>query len=143
MTTEQQQRADLAGMIEAEQRYGKSDLQQYHERRDLPGLPYVAGKEQDNGELLPLETKRGLAKFSIVAFVVTGCAGFIQVCATGAMNVVFQYGVGAFVVGILLSSMRGQNRSKNSSSSKYEYHHHYHQNNNFGGGGGANQNNGK
>ena len=145
---QQQAAADVQGMKDAEQRYAPHiDLPAYFEARDRKGdvAPYVAQPEdQDTGQLKPAQI-RSLKIFTISGSFVCAWVGFLQVCASGAMNTVFQYAAGAGVVVFALSGLFGGGSSSGNPTysnrrSGGDTHNHYYQNNSFGAGS-ANQTN--
>ena len=142
------------GMTEAAKAHGVDLHPVEAEYRAIQARPvgnvqsYVEQEEKveqpDTGALKPAQI-RALKMFAISGSVVTGWVGFLGVCASGAMNTVFQVVACGGVLVAMLSGLRGGSNLKEiltSSKKEYHEHHHYHQNNNFGNGG-ANQNNGK
>jgi hypothetical protein len=145
------------GILEAASKHAPHvDLPAYFEARDNKGAiaPYVAQDEQmqDTGQLKPAQI-RSLKIFTISGSVVCAWVGFLGVCATGAMNAVFQWGAGALFLVACLSGMRGGSSSESPTYSTRRSGGGSHgascgcagttiiQNNNFGGGN-ANQTNG-
>jgi len=135
------------GIQEAASKYATGiDLPAYFEGRDKKGdvAPYVAQPEdQDTGQLKPAQI-RSLKIFTVSGSVVCAWVGFLQVCASGAMNTVFQYAAGAGVVVFALSGLFGGSGSSSenptySNRRGGDTHNHYYQNNSFGGS--ANQTN--
>ena len=107
--------------------------------------PYEAKEEEaaDTGQLKPAQI-RSLKIFTVSGSVVCAWVGFLQVCASGAMNTVFQYAAGAGVVVFALSGLFGGSGSSSenptySNRRGGDTHNHYYQNNSFGGS--ANQTN--
>jgi hypothetical protein len=138
----------VQGMHDAAEKHDPAAmLERYHKGRDqvVPYVPPVRVPDNvpDTGALTPSQI-RSIKAFGIVGSLVTFWVSFFQVCATGAMNTVFQYGGGAVFLAIVISELRGTVSSgsganrKSGGGSQYHYHNHYHQNNNFGNGG-ANQ----
>jgi len=150
---QQQAAADVQGMIEAEYRHGGGMSQvevadQYRAIQARPigqVNPYEAKEEEaaDTGQLKPAHI-RSLKIFTVSGSVVCAWVGFLQVCASGAMNTVFQYAAGAGVVVFALSGLFGGSGSSSenptySNRRGGDTHNHYYQNNSFGGS--ANQTN--
>ena len=151
---QQQAAADVQGMIEAEYRHGGGMSQvevadQYRAIQARPigqVNPYEAKEEEaaDTGQLKPAQI-RSLKIFTVSGSVVCAWVGFLQVCASGAMNTVFQYAAGAGVVVFALSGLFGgsgsssENPTYSSRRSGGDTHNHFYQNNSFGGS--ANQTN--
>jgi|JI8StandDraft_1071087.scaffolds.fasta_scaffold99723_4 hypothetical protein len=150
---QQQAAADVQGMIEAEYRHGGGMSQvevadQYRAIQARPigqVNPYEAKEEEaaDTGQLKPAQI-RSLKIFTVSGSVVCAWVGFLQVCASGAMNTVFQYAAGAGVVVFALSGLFGGSGSSSenptySNRRGGDTHNHYYQNNSFGGS--ANQTN--
>lgn len=139
----------IQGMHEAADKYDPDAmLARYHKGRDqvVPYVPPVRVPESvpDTGALTPSQI-RAIKGFGIVGSLATFWASFFKVCATGAMDTVFQVGGGAVFLAIVISELRGTGTGTASSGAngksggdEYHYHNHYHQNNNFGNGG-ANQ----
>ena len=127
------------GIQEAASKYATGiDLPAYFEGRDKKGdvAPYVAQPEdQDTGQLKPAQI-RSLKIFTISGSVVCAWVGFLGVCATGAMNAVFQWGAGALFLVACLSGMRGGSSSESptysSRRSGGDTHNHYYQYNQQG-----------
>ena len=75
----------------------------------------------DTGALTPSQ-KRGMTMFLITGSAVSAWVGFLQVCASGALNTVFQVGACVGVGMFLLSGLfSGGNSSGNSMSSNDWY----------------------
>jgi len=150
---QQQAAADVQGMKDAEYRHGGGMSQvevadQYRAIQARPigqVNPYEAKEEEaaDTGQLKPAQI-RSLKIFTVSGSVVCAWVGFLQVCASGAMNTVFQYAAGAGVVVFALSGLFGGSGSSSenptySNRRGGDTHNHYYQNNSFGGS--ANQTN--
>ena len=150
---QQQAAADVQGMKDAEYRHGGGMSQvevadQYRAIQSRPTWqvkPYEAKEEEaaDTGQLKPAQI-RTLKIFTISGSFVCAWVGFLQVCASGAMNTVFQYAAGAGVVVFALSGLFGggsssENPTYSNRRSGGDTHNHYYQNNSFGGS--ANQTN--
>jgi hypothetical protein len=150
---QQQAAADVQGMIEAAQRHsvGMSQVEVADQYRAIQARPigqvkpYEAKEEEtaDTGQLKPAQI-RSLKIFTVSGSVVCAWVGFLQVCASGAMNTVFQYAAGAGVVVFALSGLFGgssssENPAYSNRRSSGDTHNHYYQNNSFGGS--ANQTN--
>jgi hypothetical protein len=150
---QQQAAADVQGMIEAAQRHsvGMSQVEVADQYRAIQARPigqvkpYEAKEEEtaDTGQLKPAQI-RSLKIFTVSGSVVCAWVGFLQVCASGAMNTVFQYAAGAGVVVFALSGLFGggsssENPTCSNRRSGGDTHNHYYQNNSFGGS--ANQTN--
>ncbi len=150
---QQQAAADVQGMIEAAQRHsgGMSQVEVADQYRAIQARPigqvnpYEAKEEEaaDTGQLKPAQI-RSLKIFTVSGSVVCAWVGFLQVCASGAMNTVFQYAAGAGVVVFALSGLFGGSGSSSenptySNRRGGDTHNHYYQNNSFGGS--ANQTN--
>lgn len=142
--------ADLHGMRDAEYRHSgaMSEMEIFNQYREIQARPkseiqpYKEPEEQpiDTGALKPAQI-RGLKMFAFSGSFVAAWVGFLEVCASGALNMVFQYGAcGLFLVAIL-SGLRGSGTGRTVGSKGGDtHHHHYYQNNSFGGRD-ANQNN--
>ena len=142
------------GILEAAEKYsgGMSQVEvadQYWAIQARPTgqvKPYEAKEEEtaDTGQLKPAQI-RSLKIFTVSGSVVCAWVGFLQVCASGAMNTVFQYAAGAGVVVFALSGLFGgsgsssENPTYSSRRSGGDTHNHFYQNNSFGGS--ANQTN--
>ena len=138
----------VQGMQEAADKHDPAAmLAKYHRERDqvAPYIPTARITDQapDTGALTPSQV-RGLKVFAVATSILSACAGFLQACASGAMNTVFQYGAGAAFLAVVVSELVGikpdGKKQYADKSGHQEHHHHYYQNNNFGGGG-ANQQN--
>ncbi len=150
---QQQAAADVQGMKDAEYRHsgGMSQVEVADQYRAIQARPigqvnpYEAKEEEaaDTGQLKPAQI-RSLKIFTVSGSVVCAWVGFLQVCASGAMNTVFQYAAGAGVVVFALSGLFGGSGSSSenptySNRRGGDTHNHYYQNNSFGGS--ANQTN--
>jgi hypothetical protein len=137
---------DLVASEQAHRTYARDcvEFERYCEGRDkvVPYVPPIREIEPvDTGALKPAQI-RSLKMFAFSGSFITAWVGFLGVCASGAMNTVFQYGAGGLLlVGCVSALFSGGGSHSSGCSTKHEHHHHYHQNNNFGGSGGANQNN--
>ena len=142
------------GILEAAEKYsgGMSQVEVADQYRAIQARPtgqvkpYEAKEEEtaDTGQLKPAQI-RSLKIFTVSGSVVCAWVGFLQVCASGAMNTVFQYAAGAGVVVFALSGLFGgsgsssENPTYSNRRSGGDTHNHFYQNNSFGGS--ANQTN--